>query len=54
MLGMALIIWILPLQVFRTTVLLIVASAIGFVLFRRQLAAETTVPAVSEDAGAPE
>ena len=38
---MLLIIWILPIQMFRTTVVLVVAAAIGFVVFRRQLAAES-------------
>ena len=42
---MLFIIWILPIEVFRTTVVLVVASAIGFVIFRRQLAAETPAPA---------
>ncbi|MCY7301818.1 MAG: hypothetical protein LH654_02050 [Thermoleophilia bacterium] len=41
---MLLIIWILPIQVFRTTAVLVVAVAIGFVLFRRQLATESPVP----------
>jgi hypothetical protein len=49
-LGMALIVWILPIQVFRTTVLLVVASAIGYAVLRRQLAAETAVPAAPDDA----
>jgi len=42
--GMALIIWILPIQVFRTTVILIVAGAIGFEVLRRQAATETSAP----------
>ena len=42
--AMLLIIWILPIQVFRTTAVLVVASAIGFVIFRRQLAAESPAP----------
>jgi hypothetical protein len=42
---MLLIIWILPIEVFRTTVVLVVASAIGFVIFLRQLAAESPAPA---------
>ncbi len=42
--AMLLIIWLLPIQVFRTTAVLVVAAAIGFVLFRRQLAAESPVP----------
>jgi hypothetical protein len=52
-LGMALIIWILPLQVFRTTLLLIVASAIGYAVLRRQLAAETAAPTAPCEAGSP-
>jgi hypothetical protein len=51
LLGMAVIVWILPLQVFRTTVLLIFASAIGFEVLKRQLAAEATTP---DDAGGSE
>ena len=39
--GMVLIIWILPIQVFRTTVVLVVLGAIGFEVLRRQVAAET-------------
>ena len=39
--GMVLLIWILPIQMFRTTVVLVVASAIGYVVFLRQLAAES-------------
>jgi hypothetical protein len=38
---MALLIWVLPIQVFRTTVILVVLGAIGFEVFRRQLAAES-------------
>jgi hypothetical protein len=38
--GMVLLIWILPIQMFRTTAVLVVASAIGYVVFLRQLAAE--------------
>jgi hypothetical protein len=38
---MALIIWVLPIQVFKTTVILVVMGVIGFVVFRRQLAAES-------------
>ena len=41
---MALIIWILPIQVFRTTVVLVVMGVIGFVVFLRQLAAESGAP----------
>jgi hypothetical protein len=42
-LGIVVIAWILPIQMFRTTAILVVGSAIGFVVFRRQLARETTV-----------
>ncbi len=42
--GMVLLIWILPIQMFRTTVVLVVASAIGYVVFLRQLAAEGHEP----------
>ena len=47
--AMAVIIWILPIQVFRTTVILIVAGAIGFELLRRQAATEAS--AAAEDTG---
>lgn len=43
-LGVVVIAWILPIQMFRTTAILVVGSAIGFVVFRRQVAAETAVP----------
>ena len=43
--GMLLLIWLLPIQVFRTTAVLVVASAIGFVVFLRQLKAESPAPA---------
>jgi hypothetical protein len=43
--AMLLIVWILPIQVFRTTAVLVVAAAIGFVIFLRQLAAESPAPA---------
>jgi len=33
--------WILPIEMFRTTAILVVGSAIGFFVFRRQVAAET-------------
>ncbi len=39
--GMILIVWILPIQMFRTTVVLWVAAAIGFFILLRQLEAET-------------
>jgi hypothetical protein len=42
---MLLLIWLLPIQVFRTTAVLVVAAAIGFVIFLRQLAAESPAPA---------
>jgi len=51
-LGMALIIWVLPIQVFRTTLLLIVAGAIGFEVLRRRIAAEAALPPPTDDRGA--
>ncbi len=42
---MILIVWILPIQMFRTTLVLVVAGAIGFVVLRRQLALESPEPA---------
>ncbi len=52
--GMVLILWILPIQVFRTSVVLVVLGAIGFEVFRRQLAAETVaLPAAAAPAAAP-
>jgi hypothetical protein len=39
-LGMALLIWILPIQVFRTTVLLLGFGVVGFEVLRRQVARE--------------
>jgi hypothetical protein len=39
-LGMALLIWALPIQVFRTTVILVVMGAIGFEVLRRQVLRE--------------
>ena len=42
-LGIVVIAWLLPIQMFRTTGILVVGSAIGFVVFRRQVAAETAV-----------
>ncbi len=51
---MALIIWILPIQVFRTTVILVVLGAIGFEVFRRQLAAESaSLPDADQQAAEP-
>ena len=46
--GMLLLIWLLPIQVFRTTAVLVVASVIGFVVFLRQLKAESPAPALPE------
>ena len=40
LLAMVLIIWILPIQVFRTTVVLVVFGAIGFLILRRQVVKE--------------
>jgi hypothetical protein len=51
--AMLLLIWILPIQVFRTTVILVIAAAIGFVVFLRQLAAESPAPAVEAPPSAP-
>jgi hypothetical protein len=42
---MALIVWALPIQVFRTTVILVVLGAIGFFVLRRQVLAETAAEA---------
>ena len=39
--AMALILWALPIQVFRTSVILVVLGAIGFYILRRQVLAET-------------
>jgi len=51
---MVAIIWILPIQVFRTTVVLVVMGVIGFVVFRRQLAAESAaVPVADAPAAVP-
>jgi hypothetical protein len=47
-LGMALIIWILPIQIFRTTAILVVLGAIGFEVLRRQVAREVPVEAATE------
>jgi hypothetical protein len=43
--AMLLLIWVLPIQVFRTTAILVIAAAIGFFVFLRQLAAESPAPA---------
>jgi len=48
--AMLLIVWILPIQVFRTTVILVVASVIGYVIFLRQVAAESPAPAPEPEA----
>ncbi len=51
--GMILIVWILPIQMFRTTVVLVVAAAIGFFVLRRQLEAETPEVAATAAVEAP-
>jgi hypothetical protein len=43
--GMLLILWILPIEVFRTSVVLVVAALIGYIVFLRQLAKESPPPA---------
>jgi hypothetical protein len=43
--GMLLILWILPIEVFRTSVVLVVAALIGYIVFLRQLAKESPAPA---------
>jgi hypothetical protein len=59
-LGMVLIDWVLPIQMFRTNAILWVAAAIGFVVLRRQVAAEEAVAAPAPkqidpvDSGPPE
>jgi len=50
--GIVLLTWILPIQMFRTTAVLVIASAIGFAVLRRQVAAETPAP-IPETASAP-
>jgi hypothetical protein len=52
-LGMALIIWILPIQIFRTTAILVVLGAIGFEVLRRQVAREVPVVDAVEPPAAP-
>jgi hypothetical protein len=37
---MAAIVWILPIQMFRTTAILVIAGALGFAVLRHQVAAE--------------
>ena len=44
--GMLVLIWILPIQMFRTTAILVVAGAIGFFVLRRQVEFESEAPAV--------
>lgn len=46
--GMVLLVWILPIQMFRTTVVLVVASAIGYVILLRQLATEGSASGATE------
>lgn len=43
--GMLVLIWILPIQMFRTTAILVVAGAIGFFVLRRQVEFEADAPA---------
>ena len=47
-----LLIWILPIQMFRTSVGLVLLSAIGFVILRRQVAAEAAAAPVVDTASA--
>jgi len=51
-LGIVVIVWILPIQMFQTTVILVVAAAIGFVVLRRQVVAEAPAAAGSAAVGA--
>ena len=44
--GMLVLIGILPIQMFRTTAILVVAGAIGFFVLRRQVEFESEAPAV--------
>jgi hypothetical protein len=46
---MVAIVWILPIQVFRTTAILVIAGAIGFAVLRHQVAAEVPDLAADED-----
>jgi len=48
-LGIVVIAWILPIQMFRTTAILVVGSAIGFAVFRRQLTREATATPVPRE-----
>jgi hypothetical protein len=50
---MALILWALPVQVFRTSVILVVLGAIGFFILRRQVLAETATDAPAVEAPPP-
>ena len=47
-----LVIWVLPIQSFRVTMILVVAATIGFVVLQRQVAAEVPEGAVPDLAGA--
>jgi hypothetical protein len=47
------VIWILPIEMFRTTAILVVAGVIGFFIFRRQVAAETAGQAPAPIAAPP-
>ncbi len=51
--AMAALLWILPVQMMRTSVILVVASAIGFAVLRRQVAAETPAVATAPAATTP-
>ena len=50
---MAIIIWILPIEIFRTTAILIVLSAIGFAVFRHQVQAEAAAVTAAVEQPAP-
>jgi hypothetical protein len=50
---MAVIVWALPIQVFRTTVILVVLGAIGFYVLRRQVLAETAAEPAPVEAPPP-
>jgi len=52
-LVMAVIVWALPIQVFRTTVILVVLGAIGFYVLRRQVLAETAAEPAPVEAPPP-
>lgn len=51
--AMLLLIWILPIQVFRTTAVLVVAGVIGFFVLRRQVLAETASAPAPEPVAPP-